>query len=144
MDPFPEDTDGYAVIVFAWSDDGWVVADIPNRGWVVPSGRIEPGETVTEAAIRETYEEIGARIEAPIYFGYYKIAISKESFRYMPTFHCTVATYGELPASTESRGVRTILPIDLPNQYWKWDGLVETVFSIAEKLCIAPNSHDLK
>lgn len=37
----------------------------PQRGrWSVPGGRVEPGETVAEAAVREAFEETGARVRA--------------------------------------------------------------------------------
>lgn len=32
--------------------------------WSVPKGHIEPGETETEAALREVWEEVGIRVEA--------------------------------------------------------------------------------
>lgn len=35
----------------------------PGRGlWSVPGGRVEPGETTAEAAVRETHEETGLRV----------------------------------------------------------------------------------
>ena len=54
--------DYFAVVVFALHGDGFVLADIPGRGWVTPSGRPEPGETPLQTAIRETMEEIGDMI----------------------------------------------------------------------------------
>jgi len=38
----------------------------PHRGlWVAPGGKLEPGESPHEGAVREIYEETGLRIELP-------------------------------------------------------------------------------
>lgn len=42
----------------------WQKAD--RGAWMVPKGRIEPGETPLDAAIREFAEETGARLENPL------------------------------------------------------------------------------
>lgn len=34
-----------------------------GQGWYLPAGRVEPGETLAEGAIRETLEESGVEIE---------------------------------------------------------------------------------
>ncbi len=34
-----------------------------NGDWVLPKGRIEPGETLEETALREVFEESGAKCE---------------------------------------------------------------------------------
>ncbi len=127
----PEGASCYAVIVFAWHECGWVLADIPDRGWCVPSGRIEAGETPEETAIRETFEEIGSIIKHPQYFGYYRFTLADGITTLLPTFYSAVSSYGNLPIGTESMGVRIVSLDELPQVYWRWDKLLATVFRIA-------------
>jgi phosphatase NudJ len=34
-----------------------------GQRWYLPAGRVEPGETIVDAAVRETYEETGVRVK---------------------------------------------------------------------------------
>jgi acetyl-CoA carboxylase carboxyl transferase subunit beta len=44
----------------------------PNPGlWAFPGGRVEPGETAAQAAVRETLEETGCAVEAAERLGVY-------------------------------------------------------------------------
>src|SRR5579875_2774870 len=60
----PPASDGrlWAVLGFVFYGDKIVLADIEGRGWCIPSGRIEAGETIDEAIERECFEETGARL----------------------------------------------------------------------------------
>src|SRR5205085_9233487 len=60
-----------AVIAFARCPAGFVLADIANRGWVTPSGLVESGEIPATAAVRETWEEVGAELREPREIGRY-------------------------------------------------------------------------
>ncbi|HJZ87545.1 MAG TPA: NUDIX hydrolase [Polyangia bacterium] len=40
--------------------------------WTLPKGRLDPGETLTAAALREVYEEAGVRVRITSYLGRYK------------------------------------------------------------------------
>ena len=42
-----------------------------SRCWGIPGGVMEPGETFLEAAVRETYEETGLKVEQLALFGLY-------------------------------------------------------------------------
>jgi len=42
-----------AALVFPFYGDRVVLADIQTRGWCIPSGHLEPGETAEEAVRRE-------------------------------------------------------------------------------------------
>ncbi len=79
----------------------------PRRGWEMPGGQVEEGESLSEAAIRETKEESGADIEIVKYCGVFqnvKSSISNNLF---------LAKFvgGELTTSPESVDVR-FFPID--------------------------------
>lgn len=41
------------------------------KGWCLPGGKVDYGETFFEAVIRETYEETGIDIDIPSYAGEY-------------------------------------------------------------------------
>lgn len=58
------------VTAFVRDDDGRVLLVRPRgRGWEMPGGRVEPGEDVVEAVIREVDEETGCTVDAPVLLG---------------------------------------------------------------------------
>ncbi|MCR2805676.1 NUDIX hydrolase [Paenibacillus soyae] len=44
----------------------------PRRGWEMPGGQVEEGESIREAAIRETKEESGIEIEITQFCGIFQ------------------------------------------------------------------------
>ncbi|MCA0969236.1 NUDIX hydrolase [Halobacillus litoralis] len=44
----------------------------PRRGWEMPGGQVEEGESLTDAAIRETKEESGVEIEIVQFCGVFQ------------------------------------------------------------------------
>ncbi|UED72002.1 NUDIX hydrolase [Brevibacillus sp. HD3.3A] len=44
----------------------------PRRGWEMPGGKVEQGESIREAAIRETKEECGLDIEVTKFCGVFQ------------------------------------------------------------------------
>ncbi len=121
-----------AVIVFARGDCGYVLADIQGRGWTVPSGRLEPGETAEQAAVRETMEEIGANIAPPTRIGRYVLTDRRGRRLEFPTYISPVGVYGAIPPGSESRGARCFALADIPRVYWFWDDLLAAVFRYAD------------
>ncbi len=132
----PEDTPVKAVVVFAWFEGGFVLANIAGRGWCTPSGRIERGETLLQTAARETREETGAEIEDLRMIGRYTFTRSEGERLIVPAFLGHVQSGGDIPEGSESLGLRMVLRAELPETYFRWDELLERVFGYAEGLAL--------
>ncbi|WP_430788298.1 NUDIX hydrolase [Virgibacillus flavescens] len=70
----------------------------PRRGWEMPGGQVEEGESLTDAAIRETKEESGIDIEVIKFCGIYQ-NVAKSICN---TLFLARPVGGELTTSSES------------------------------------------
>ncbi|QSO54190.1 NUDIX domain-containing protein [Alicyclobacillus curvatus] len=61
----------FAVLVFPVFDGHVIWVRHPRRGWEVPGGKLEPGESAEEAVKREVFEEAGAILENIEWVGEY-------------------------------------------------------------------------
>jgi 8-oxo-dGTP diphosphatase len=118
-----------------------VMADIIGRGVCVPSGRVKTGETVDEAAIRETYEETGASLDPKRrqLIGCYRMkkrsGIAEDGRSqtiYSASFVAEVANFDPIPDGSESAGYFLLAPEDIADHYYMWDDLLAAVFEYAE------------
>lgn len=83
----------------------------PGKGlWVFPGGYMDRGETVPEAAERETWEEVNLRVRATRPVGVYSYTTSVVV---VVVYHCEVLG-GDLGARDETLEVRTFGLDELP------------------------------
>lgn len=70
-----------AVKIYVFQGDNLLLTKITGRGWDLPGGHIEAGETPEEAIVRELQEETGASIKNFVFIGYLKITNQQENER---------------------------------------------------------------
>jgi 8-oxo-dGTP diphosphatase len=94
----------------------------PMRGlWSVPGGRVEPGETLQEAAAREAYEETG--LEVRIGEELWQLAIPDGDRTFEVHDFAATVTGGTLRAGDDAEDVRWV-PFDELTMLPLTDGLV--------------------
>lgn len=64
-----------SAFVMAFQDENLLLANVFSRGWDIPGGHIEGGETPQEAMTRELFEETGASLLCSSLMGYIKITL---------------------------------------------------------------------
>lgn len=94
----------------------------PKRGWEIPGGRVEKGESISSAAIRETKEETGIDIEIIKFCGIFqnvKNSVCSNLFIGRPTS-------GELKTSNESHEIGYFSIEEALNKM-TWSGFKEQI-----------------
>lgn len=117
----------FAVLVFPWVDERVLVCDIADRGWCIPSGRVEPGEASADAARREAMEEGGVALETLYYIGCYRIT-DRGDVRWADCYVGRVQEFDVIAMPEESRGRRLVTREELPSMYHLWNELTAMVF----------------
>ena len=129
----------WAVLTFVFYGDKVALADITGRGLCIPSGKIEPGETLDEAAVREVWEETGGELdpERRRLIGCYRLTPRGEvpggPERFCPVFVAEAWGFSAIPAGSESRGLVLASVEDVAEVYFMWDALMAEVFAYAEE-----------
>ncbi len=111
-------------MVCVFNKNGEVLLSKPARGWGLPGGHLEPGETPEECAKREVYEETLVNIENLRLIGTWKIekVFESEQNRKYPAktqqllFVASLDRVDEFVPSHESSD-RKLVPIDEIEQY---------------------------
>jgi 8-oxo-dGTP pyrophosphatase MutT (NUDIX family) len=119
--PEPNSVVPAAVAVVAREDGAVLLIHRTDNGnWALPGGAIEMDESVADAAVRETFEETGMRVEVTGLLGIYSDPrhvihfTSNDEVRREFSVVLTARPVGGEPAtSPESREVRWVQPADL-------------------------------
>lgn len=131
--PFRAPLRAFAALVFPWRGDLVLLCNIEDRGWCIPSGRVEPEETSCEAAIREAQEEAGAILEDMQYLGCYRVT-ERSEVRWVDVYVAQVAELVEIGLPDESLGRKFVTLDELPAIYHLWNDLTHEVFLYSKEI----------
>ncbi|HRF61148.1 MAG TPA: NUDIX domain-containing protein [Fimbriimonadaceae bacterium] len=130
--PYRAPLRAFAALVFPWRDSQVLLCDIEDRGWCIPSGRVEPFETSLEAAHREALEEAGAVLADAQYLGCYRVT-ERSEIRWVDAYVARVDDLVEISAHEESRGRKFFTMDELPAIYHLWNDLTHEVFCFSRE-----------
>jgi 8-oxo-dGTP diphosphatase len=88
-----------------WRDDKVLLVKRPEGVWALPGGKIEPGETTAQAAVREVLEETGIAAETLEVLGVFEITSPKNGLSYVLTCHLGRWIGGEAKAASDALDV---------------------------------------
>ena len=129
----------FAALVFPWVEDRVVICDIADRGWCIPSGRVEPTESSLDAVRREAVEEAGVHLGCVQYIGCYRMS-DRTEVRWADCFTARVRCLTEISMPEESRGRRIVTLDELPAIYHLWNELTRCVFAHAYEVLVRSES----
>lgn len=95
------------VLVIPQIDNGWLLTRHKERGLEFPGGKVEPGETLEEAAHREVYEETGASLSSLVKIAEYMVMNQAESF-VKAVYWAKVENIKQKPGYMETDGPKII------------------------------------
>ena len=95
----------------------------PRHGyWTVPAGFLELGESAAQGAVRETWEEAGARVQVIAPYAHFDIPAIGQAY----IFYRARLLTPEFSAGTESLEVKLVPPEEIP-----WDSLAFQVVRVS-------------
>ena len=128
--PFRAPIRAFASLVFPFRESQVLICDIADRGWCIPSGRVEAFESSYDTALREALEEGGAVLSGVQYIGCYQIH-EKNEMRWADCYSGWVSDLVEIQIAEESKDRRLVDLSELPEIYHIWNELTELVFKHA-------------
>ena len=114
------------VLVFLKHEDRWLCTIHKRRGVEFPGGKLEPGETLEEAAVREVFEETGVRVKNLQWFAEY--AVHDDTLFCKTVFTAQFASQEDIAFDLETSGMTWLTDKELaehPNLsfYMKDEGM---------------------
>lgn len=119
------------VVVFPFAGDLIVLADIKNRGWCIPSGHIESGESPLEAAGRESMEEAGVELDRIQEIGAFILTSKTGNQAAAIAYIANVTNILDHPTGSDSAGRELFRIEDICETYYQWDELLDMTFTFA-------------
>lgn len=98
------------VLIIARHNNKWLLTKHPVRGLEFPGGKVEAGETLIEAAIRETYEETNVKIKHVEWVAEYLVRDEVPFCK--AVFRAQVDYIGEEAATFETEGPIWLTPAE--------------------------------
>ncbi|WP_164716239.1 NUDIX domain-containing protein [Paenibacillus whitsoniae] len=104
------------VLIFPFYQGKWVLVNHHSRGWELPGGMREEGETLIQTVHREMYEEAGGRLDGIEGIGQYLI-FEREQLVFVKTIYIsTVSVLEGLPGGFETNDVRLLAALPMPSE----------------------------
>lgn len=133
--PYKAPHRAFASLVFCWQGERVLLCNIEDRGWCIPSGRVEPFESSIDAARREAVEEAGALLSAIQYLGCYRIS-ERQEVRWADVFVAEVSGLCEIGCPEESKGRQLVEKHSLPGVYHLWTDLTSELFEYSYEVVL--------
>jgi 8-oxo-dGTP diphosphatase len=131
--PFRAPLRAFASLVFPWQEEQIRLCNIGDRGWCIPSGRVEPDESSLEAAHREALEEAGAILCNMQYIGCYRVT-ERMAVRWADCYVACVDALVDITRTDESLGRQLVTLEELPAIYHLWNPLTEQLFAHSKEI----------
>ena len=102
------------VLIISKFNGKWLLTDHPERGLEFPGGKVDAGESLNEAAVREVYEETGACADQLEWLAEYKVNADQPFCK--TVFTATVSRM-EQPPLLETKGAVLVERLELDSRY---------------------------
>ena len=138
--PYRTPLRAFAGLVFPFQGDRILLCHIGDRGWCIPSGRVEACETSLDTVRREAIEEAGAVLCDVQYIGCYRIC-ERDEVRWADVYVSQISELVPIGMPEESLGRKFVTWEELPECYYLWNDLTRMVFEHAREVMTRARRH---